>query len=154
MFIGIILVIAAARGTLGDLGTLLKSEFSGSNNFFYWLIAIGIVGAIGYNQKAQPFSRAFLTLIILSMVLANKGVYAQFMAAIENINSTPPTQAGAGTAAGNTVAPTPAPQQPSGAQGAAGGSSSAGSKAPESLAHSIISQALKLSPITALSGFF
>lgn len=112
LFIGIILIISAARGTLSDLGTLLKSEFTGSNNFFYWLIAIGIIGAIGYNSKAAPFSRAFLALIIIAMILANGGVYENFMEAIQNIPTT--STAGAGTAAGNTVSNTAAPQQPSG----------------------------------------
>lgn len=153
LFIGIILIIASARGTLGDLGTLLKSEFTGSNNFFYWLIAIGIVGAIGYNQKAQPFSRAFLTLIIISMIIANKGVYANFMSAIQNINSTPATSAGAGTAAGNTVAPTPAPQQPSGSSSSAPTSGSvASSKPPETFAEKLLGNALKLNPITSVIG--
>lgn len=144
LFIGIILIISAARGTLSDLGILLKSELTGKNNFFYWLIAIGIVGAIGYNQKAQPFSRAFLTLIILAMILANKGVYANFMNALENVQTN--SNAGQGTAAGNTLANTPAPQQSNSV------STSSQTNKTSNFANTIVKDAMKTNPFTGAIG--
>lgn len=100
ILVGLILIVASVRGTVRDLGELLKSAFTGENNFFYWLIAIGFVGLIGYNDRARPFSRAFMGLIILAMVLSNKGVFRKFVDALGTMSDTGNTGSGA---AGNTL---------------------------------------------------
>lgn len=80
------MVIAAVRDTVKDstpqshdgLVSLLKNDFTGKNNYWYWVLSILIVGSIGYIKPLQPVSRAFLVLIVIVLVLSNKGVFAQF----------------------------------------------------------------------------
>jgi hypothetical protein len=78
--VGIAFVIAAIRGTLQGtpqnpgLLDLLYSDFVGPNNFFVWIAAIGLVGAVGYVKPLRGVSDAFIVLIIIVFILAaNKG---------------------------------------------------------------------------------
>ena len=68
--IGLVLLVSGVRGTSGDLVTLLKGDITGSNNFVYWVLSIGIIGALGYIEDFRPLSRAFLVLVIVVLVLA------------------------------------------------------------------------------------
>jgi hypothetical protein len=67
---------------------LLGGDFSGKGNFFYWVLAIVAIGAIGYLPKAKPVSDGLLVLIILALFLAvgkpgsNGGVFGQLTAAL------------------------------------------------------------------------
>lgn len=84
LVIGIVFVIAAVRDHSGELFSLLRKDFTGSNNFLYWLLAIGLVGAIGYIPKLKPLSTAFLVLIIVAILLSHKGFFADLQAAISS----------------------------------------------------------------------
>ncbi len=90
LIIGLLLVVSGARGTAGDLAKLLKSDFSGSNNFFYWVGAILLIGALGYYSPAERVSRMFLALIIIVMILANKGLFQKLTDALSNVQAPPP----------------------------------------------------------------
>lgn len=92
LIIGLLLVVAGARGTAGDLATLLKSDFSGSNNFFYWFGSILLIGALGYYSPAEKVSRMFLALILIVMILANKGLFQKLTDALANIQAPPAAQ--------------------------------------------------------------
>lgn len=70
-FLGIMLIVSGAKGTIQPLGTQLVNDFTGQNNFFYWVFAIIIIGSIGYIPGARRLSWAFLGLILLVMFLAN-----------------------------------------------------------------------------------
>ena len=78
------MVITGARGTSVQFGQQLASEFRGPNNFTYWLLAIGIVGAAGYVQALQPISRMLMALIIISIFLSHKGFFANFNKALQS----------------------------------------------------------------------
>jgi hypothetical protein len=90
IIVGLVMVTAAARNTVADdvttkqlgLTHLLRNDFTGKNNFVYWVLSILIVGAIGYIKPLQPVSRAFMLLIIIVLFLTNKGVFAQFNEAL------------------------------------------------------------------------
>lgn len=82
--IAVVLVVAGARGRTDKLKELLLGDFSGEGNFINWIIAIFGAGAIGYAPEARQFSRVFMALIILSMLLAKKGFFAKFMDAVNN----------------------------------------------------------------------
>lgn len=69
--IGVTLVIAGARDTADDLFKLVKGDFEGDNSYVHWLLAILILGALGYVKQLQTFSRAFLFLIIVALFLKN-----------------------------------------------------------------------------------
>jgi hypothetical protein len=70
LIIGGILLIASVRGTQDSLFALAKGDFTGSNNFIYWTLSILIIGAVGYIPKLKPISVAFLTLVIIVLVLS------------------------------------------------------------------------------------
>ena len=99
LLIGLILVSAGARGRATALGGLLAKDFSGSNNFFFWLAAVAAVGGVGYLPKMEKISRGFLGLIIIVLVLHNKGFFAQFTAAINSVKTpAPASEAAVGAA--------------------------------------------------------
>lgn len=80
---GILALTVGIRGKQQDFFTLMRGDFTGPNNFLYWLVAILAVGSIGYIKKAQPLSDAFLVLIVIVMFLKNQGFFDQFMAQIQ-----------------------------------------------------------------------
>lgn len=108
VIIGLLFLITAIRGTQNDMFALVKSEFWGTNSFVPWAAAIFILGAIGYARPVRPIADAMIGLVILVMVLANKGgFFTAFNNAIRNPvapAATPDTPAGSGWA----------PAQPSG----------------------------------------
>lgn len=83
--IGILLIVSGARGTYPQLKELLVKDFTGQGNFFYWIVAIGVVGSVGYVPSMEKFSRAFLALIIVAMVLSHRGFFAKFMQALQSV---------------------------------------------------------------------
>jgi hypothetical protein len=82
VIVGVILLIAGIRGQIGNLASLIKSDFTGSGNYIYWVVAILAVGSVGYVKKLQPISDAFLALVLIVLMLANKGFFAQFMSGL------------------------------------------------------------------------
>lgn len=85
IIIGVVMVVAAVRGTNTDLVTLIKGDFTGKGNFIYWLVSILIIGAVGYIPDLKPVSRAFLVLVVIVLFLDNKGVFAN---AVKALNTT------------------------------------------------------------------
>lgn len=111
LIVGLLMIITGARGTYAQFGTQFASEFQSTGTFGQpgyhpgfqiWLLAIGIVGAIGYVKELQLISRAFMTLIIISIFLSQKGFFAQFQAAL----SSGPKQPNAIPSQSNTASPT------------------------------------------------
>lgn len=77
LIVGIVLLVSAVRGTQGDLFTLVKGDFSGSNNYLYWVVSILIIGAVGYIDTLRPISRMFLVLVVVVLFLSHGGVFQQ-----------------------------------------------------------------------------
>jgi hypothetical protein len=73
LLIGAVLILTAIKGTYSELGTQLRTDFtgSGSHSFLIWLAAIGAVGALGYSPVLRTPSRMLLALVLLSMVITN-----------------------------------------------------------------------------------
>jgi len=78
IFLGVLLIVAAYRGTQDDLFELLKGDFVGSQNFFYWIVSIFVVGAVGYIPRMKPISDAFLVLILLMLFIRNDSFFSRF----------------------------------------------------------------------------
>lgn len=97
--VGLLMVITGVRNTYSDFASQLKSDFTGPANFTYWIVAIGVIGSIGYVDRLRAFANMFMALIILAMVLKNGGIFDKFKAALAT-GGTPPT-----------AQPTPATQQ-------------------------------------------
>lgn len=89
--IGLLLVITGFQNTHKELGSQIASDFTGNNNFIYWIAALGVVGALGYVKALEPFSRAFLVLILLSIFLSNKGFFSQFNNALTKASNSNPS---------------------------------------------------------------
>jgi hypothetical protein len=98
LIVGIALIVSAVRNTHYDLFNLVRGDFTGPNNFAFWVISILIIGSVGYIPKLKPVSAAFLSLVIIVLFLtkgnpskAGGGFFEKFTAGI-----------------GATVAPAPA----------------------------------------------
>lgn len=87
---GLVLFVTALQGTANQLGTMLVQDVfgtQGNRGFLYWVVAIAVVGAIGYVKSLKGLSDAFLALLLLVLFLNNKGFFAQFNSAIGQIGS-------------------------------------------------------------------
>lgn len=79
----ILLIVIGYQGTQHQLFVLLNEDFNPSNNtthsFWVWILAIGVVGGIGYLPKMRQISNAFLALILVVLFLSNGGVFKNFV---------------------------------------------------------------------------
>ena len=83
LFLGILFLIVAVRGTQDTFFSLLKSEFIGTNSFIVWGAALVILGLLAYVKPIRPAAQAMMGLVLLIIFLANKGgVFSQFNAAL------------------------------------------------------------------------
>lgn len=78
LIIGITLLVSGVRGTQTQLYTLVKGDFTGTPNYGYWVLAILIIGSIGYVPQLRSLSRAFLALVIVVLLLSKGGFFLQF----------------------------------------------------------------------------
>ena len=80
---GLLLIITGARGTYAQFGSLVAGEFTGKPNFIYFALAIFLIGAVGYIDSLRTVSRLMLALVLIGIVIANKGFFANFTAALK-----------------------------------------------------------------------
>lgn len=101
LLIGAILLVAGIRNTYAQLWALVQNDFTSQGGFLSWVAAIAVVGALGYIPKLRPLSVAFMTLLLIVLVISNGGVFAKLQEFI---------QSGAG---GRGISPsTPTPTAP------------------------------------------
>lgn len=112
LIIGAVMVVAAVKNTQGNLATLLKGDFTGPNNFIYWMVAILIIGAVGYIPKLKPLSVGFLGLVVLVLFLAKGdpskaagGFFEKFTQGIGTTTAAASTQATTVMGPGSTALP-------------------------------------------------
>jgi hypothetical protein len=94
------MIVSAVRGTQTQLLALLKADVTGKNNYIYWSIAILGIGAVGYIKELKPFATALLVLVVVVLFLDSKGVFTQFVSAInstQSASSTTPANAATAT---------------------------------------------------------
>lgn len=100
LVVGTLFVVSAVRGTNADLVSLLKADFTGKDNYIYWLLSILLIGAVGYIPGLKPVSRAFLVLVVVVLFIKkgtnaqNGGVFQKFLSAIgqtQTVNASPTT---------------------------------------------------------------
>ncbi len=84
LLIGAILLVAGVRNTYGQLWALIKNDFIGTGGFINWVAAIAVIGAIGYIPRLRSLSVAFMTLLLLVLVLSHAGLFAQLQNFIQN----------------------------------------------------------------------
>jgi hypothetical protein len=81
VFLGALFIIVGVAGTQAQLLTQVKQDFAGKNNFFVWIIAIVAIGLIGNIPGLKPLSVALLALVVVAILLSNKGFFSQFASA-------------------------------------------------------------------------
>lgn len=77
------MIVTGVKGTYAQFGQQVVSDFTGSQPFTYWVFAIVGIGVLGYIDALRTVSRLFLALILVSMVLANRGFFAQLTDALK-----------------------------------------------------------------------
>lgn len=104
--IGILLLVVAVRDQQQAFVALVGGDFSGPGNFLYWVVALALVGAIGYVPKAKPVSTLFIVLILLVLVLkrgtatgTTPGVFQQLVNALKTTG----TPSATGIASGSNL---------------------------------------------------
>ena len=119
VIVGLVLVIAAVRNTLGSLAGHLQQDLGsgqGGGSFWTWAAAIILIGMIGYIPNLQGLSRALLALVVLVVLLKRgSGLVDQFRTQL----NTPPAEQ-AQPAAPPNLGPLPITLDLAGGQGGAG----------------------------------
>lgn len=90
--IAIILIVTALKGNQAELVDQLKKDFTGAGNFFLWVLAIVLIGAIGYIPKIEKISRATIGLVITVFLIANKGLLQKLADAFRQITFPTPSK--------------------------------------------------------------
>lgn len=87
---GTVLLIAAVRGpSCGQIPChqllfyLIAKDFTGPNNFIFWLVSILIIGALGYIPRLKPLSDGFLLLVLIGLLVRKNGQGQSFIKAFE-----------------------------------------------------------------------
>lgn len=110
IFIGLLLVITGFQDSYKALGSQVQKDFTGQDNFFYWLLALAALGALGYFNKLKTFSDVIMGLIILVMIVSkNQGVtfFENLIPSLQQGSTTPaapigtPVQGAVGGSAGS-----------------------------------------------------
>lgn len=86
LVVGIMLVVVGVNNKLPELGALIKEDFKSSGSvppFQVWILAIFVAGSLGYVKAFRPVANAFLVLIVVSLLLSNKGFFSKFSNALE-----------------------------------------------------------------------
>lgn len=86
---GILLLVLGYQGTYPQFFQLLKTDFSGPGNFWYWIVIIVAVGALGYIPSLSGLSKAFLFMVLIGLFLANgTGFFAQLQSGVQSTGQT------------------------------------------------------------------
>ena len=83
LIIGVTLLVAGVQNTQGNLFALVQGDFVNKPSFLPWIVALLAVGLLGYIDAIRSLMRAFLILIIIGILLSNKGFFAQLSAALK-----------------------------------------------------------------------
>lgn len=98
LLFGAVMLVAGVRDKHVELWNLIRNDFTQPGGFLTWVAAIAVVGGMGYIPKLKPLSVAFMTLLLIVLVLSNGGVFAQLQQFI---------QSGGGGAGGGAAPETP-----------------------------------------------
>lgn len=92
LIIGAVILTSGVRGTQDDLFKLVQGDFdpslqqAGQSSFIPWILAILIIGALGYVKQLRSLSHGFMALVIIAMILkaykVNPNLFQQFNSAL------------------------------------------------------------------------
>lgn len=106
--IGALLLTTGIIGDAQELWQLLESDFTGANSFLYWFLAMLVLGSLGYIEKLKGLSRLFMALVLVVLLLNNKGFFTQLQSFIGQSQSSSSSTSGSttGTPSGVGTLPT------------------------------------------------
>jgi hypothetical protein len=82
LVVGITFIISAIQNTSSQLLTLLKGDIvpstGNTGGFGIWILALLVVGSIGYIPNYKGVSNGLLVLVVLVILLANSNVGGGF----------------------------------------------------------------------------
>lgn len=94
--IGLLMIVTGVLNTYAAFATQLQNDMGG---FIVWIIALGSVGALGYIDNLRTFSHYFMALILIALILNNRGVFANFQKAVASGPIAPSVQSQPGLSA-------------------------------------------------------
>jgi hypothetical protein len=83
IFVGVIMIVLAFRGTEREFATQLKTDFGGGQ-FVAWFAAVTILGGLGLVPQLRTLSNLSMALVIIVLVLRNGGLFTNLAAVIEH----------------------------------------------------------------------
>lgn len=81
---GVVFLLTGLQGDAGTLYNLIKGDFTGKNNYVYWMLSILILGSLGYIKSLESLSKVFVALVIVVLLLDNKGFFTQLQAFVKS----------------------------------------------------------------------
>ena len=75
LLIGLILISSAIKGTEHELGQQLQDDILGTGGFLGWIVAIALLGAIGYIPAFTRASKYLIVLLYIVLLVRNPGVF-------------------------------------------------------------------------------
>lgn len=79
ILVGIALMGAVLRGQEDRLFQVLRDDFTGSNNFVAWMMAIIILGVVANTfEAARPLAEGFVILVVVALLVSNQGFWEKF----------------------------------------------------------------------------
>lgn len=93
IIIGVMVLLSAIKGSYQAFGNQIAADLQGQSTsattgkapvgYIYWVSSIVAIGLVGYYSPLQKFSRTFMLLILVGMVLANRGLFQQLSTALK-----------------------------------------------------------------------
>lgn len=77
LLIGLVLVIVGFRGETDKFAETVREDFTGQPNFLFWVVAVFGIGAMGAVKPLRPISDGFFVLILVVLILSNRGFFAE-----------------------------------------------------------------------------
>jgi len=87
---GALLIISALKGSPSDLAALIKYDFwqRQPHGYVYWFVSILVLGSLGYIPSLKNLSKMFLVLVLVVLLLENKGFFSQLQSFINKRGQT------------------------------------------------------------------
>lgn len=108
ILLGLLLIVTGARNTYAQFGAQVVTDATGPRGFLVWMVALVALGLLGYIRDLREFSHYFMALILLAMILSNRGFFQQFSEALA-AGPIAPTAGGSQTIASASSGSTNAP---------------------------------------------
>ena len=76
--VGLMLLVSGIKGTTKDLVDVVKDDFTGDNNFIFWVAAMAFLVAVGQIKAIRPLTQGFLWLVIIVLIVQSEGLLEKF----------------------------------------------------------------------------